>query len=312
MTDVGVGELNRDEERRPSLRVQSILYGNAPTRLAQALEHLERAADMAIASSTFSTVNLVYGDCSPNPVLDAAALSMLASRFPALAKIDYRFFDSNLGSAGGHNRLLEGLLEDCVLIMNPDVMLAPRTLIELERPLRDERVGLVEARQLPIEHPKDYDPMTGETSWASTACALTRRGLIRQLEGFDAKAFFLYCDDVDFSWRVRLSGFKVLFQPSAIVFHDKRLSVEGRWAASEAEKYFSAEAALMLAHKYSRDDIVRRLLSSFRADGTEYLVRAAAAYEQRKSTGALPAPLDAAGAVCQFTDGFYARHRFAL
>jgi GT2 family glycosyltransferase len=300
------------EGPRPSLRIHSVLYGNDHDRLLQSAQHLERAADMAIAASAFSTVQLVYGDCSPYPLLDSAFLDALTRNCPAIAKIDYRFFDRNLGSAGGHNRLLEDNLHDCVLIMNPDVMLAPNTLIELARPLVDERVGLIEARQLPVEHPKEYDLTTGETSWASTACALIKENVIKHLRGFDAEAFFLYCDDVDFSWRTRLNGFKVIFQPSAIVFHDKRLSHEGRWAPSDAEKYYSAEAALMLAYKYSREDIVLRLLSGFRRAGADHLLRAAATFESRRVAGTLPAPLDSPHAVAQFIDGFYARHRFAL
>jgi GT2 family glycosyltransferase len=298
--------------RRPSLRIHSVLYGNSSDRLWQAVEHLERAVDIAIASSTFSTVDLVYGDCSPYPILDDATLETLARSCPAIAKVHYRFFARNLGSAGGHNRLLEDNVHDCVLIMNPDVMLAPNTLVELERPLRQERVGLVEARQLPVEHPKAYDLATGETSWASTACALTRTGTIRQLGGFDSESFFLYCDDVDFSWRVRLGGLKVIFQPSAIVFHDKRLSHEGRWAASDAEKYYSAEAALMLAYKYSREDILARILTDFRASGTDYLLRAVMTFENRRATNSLPTILDTSHVVAEFIDGSYARHRFVL
>jgi GT2 family glycosyltransferase len=299
-------------ELPPSLRVHSVLYGNNPDHVGQSVEHLERAADLAIAASAFTSVQLVYGDCSPHPVLGGDLLQALVRSSVALSKIEHRFFGRNLGSAGGHNRLLEDLVHDCVLIMNPDVMLAPDALVELARPLADDRVGVVEARQLPVEHPKEYDRSTGETGWATTACALTRGPLIRSLRGFDAEAFFLYCDDVDFSWRARLAGFKIVFQPSALAFHDKRLTDEGRWAPSEAEKYYSAEAALMLAHKYSRRDIARRLEQSFRSSGVEYLERAAREYERRSKAGTLPEPLDASHTVSEFRDGFYSRHRFAL
>jgi GT2 family glycosyltransferase len=298
--------------RMPSLRVQSVLYGNTVARVRQALDHLERAADIAIACGIFSAVELVYGDCSPHPTLDATEVDALRQRAAAVSKIGYRFFDRNLGSAGGHNRLLEDIVQDCVLIMNPDVMVAPNALVELARPLKDPRVGLVEARQLPVEHPKDYDRKSGETSWATTACALVRTAPLATLNGFDAESFFLYCDDVDLSWRLRLEGLKIIFQPSAVVFHDKRLSEDGQWTPSDAERYYSAEAALMLARKYSREDITRRLVQQFRTSGVDYLQRAASEFESRRMAGTLPTALDPSHSVAEFVDGFYTRHRFPL
>jgi GT2 family glycosyltransferase len=134
--------------------------------------HLERACDLAIHAGRLGPVKLVYGDSSPEPALTVEFVDELRARCAAISAIDYRFFDANLGSARGHNRLLGDVAEDLVLIMNPDVMIAPDALLELCRALEHDRTGLVEARQLPVEHPKDYDPHTGETGWATTACAL--------------------------------------------------------------------------------------------------------------------------------------------
>jgi hypothetical protein len=61
----------------------------------------------------------------------------------------------------------------------------------------------------------------------------------------------MYCDDVDFSWRARLAGYRVVYQPTACVFHDKRLDPDGQIVAGEAEVYYSAEASLMMAWKWS-------------------------------------------------------------
>jgi hypothetical protein len=38
------------------------------------------------------------------------------------------------------------------------------------------------------------------------------------LGGFD-EAFFMYCEDVDLSWRARASGFPVLINPTALFLH---------------------------------------------------------------------------------------------
>lgn len=303
-----------------NLRVQSVLYGNDPGRIRQTVAHLNRAADLAIARGAAHSVSLVYGDSSPEAVFEESFLDGLRNQFSALKNIDYIYFDANLGSAKGHNTLLS-MVEgekidddavDVVLIMNPDVMLAPDALLELIRPLRNSKVGMVEARQLPIEHPKEYNRATGETGWATTACALIPYEVFKKIGGFDNESFFLYCDDVDFSWRTRLEGYLVIYQPSAVVFHDKRLGANGQWQPTSSEQYYSAEAALMMAQKYSRPDIVTRLRKSFEESDVPHLKRAAAEFEKREKENRLPAPLDPKGKVAEFHDNYYAKHRYKL
>lgn len=237
-----------------TLRIHSILFTNEPGRIEQTIQHLDRAVDHLIAKTDYTGAILVYGDCSPKPVFSEEVLQELRASLYAISRFDYRFFKANLGSALGHNTLLEDSEDSDVLIINPDIMMSPNAIVELARQLENEDVGMVEAKQLPIEHPKVYDPLTGETSWAATACTLIRGSTIKALGGFDHKSFFLYCDDVDFSWRVRLAGQKVVYAPSACAFHDKRIGRKGVWVAGAAERFYSAQAALFLSYKYSRPD----------------------------------------------------------
>lgn len=302
------------------VRVHSVLYGNEPERIVQTVAHLNRAADLAIAAGAVSSVSLVYGDSSPAPVLDAAAIKAIAVSSEALRSVENVNFGRNMGSARGHNTLIAHAVEaldkgnpvDAVLIMNPDVMLAPDALIELARPLQNPKVGLVEARQLPVEHPKEYNAGSGETDWATTACALIPLAVLRELDGFDAESFFLYCDDVDFSWRARLAGYSIIYQPSAAVFHDKRLGDNGQWQPTSSEQYYSAEAALMMAHKYSRPEIVARLLEGFGKSPIAHLKRAAENFETRRTEGRLPEPIDKRRTVSVFRGDHYTEHRFSL
>jgi len=295
-----------------SLRIQSILYNSDPAHVDRALEATARAVELAFREKVLHTAEIALGDCSPLPVFTPEMIAEREHRFhdQGIRRIEYQHFDANLGSAGGHNRLLASAGTDLVMIQNPDVVAAPNLVIELVAPLRRPGVGQVEARQIPLEHPKHYDPTTGETSWASTACALVPRTVLAELSGFDAQTFFLYCDDVDLSWRIRLAGWRVVFQPSATVFHDKRLSPEGKWAASRAEEYYSAEAALLLAHKYSRRDLVEAILDQFDREGREPHARAAKEYRRRARARALPARLDPEHRVAEFVDGAYAVHRW--
>jgi len=298
--------------RPATARIQSVLYGNGYDSVERALWSLGRSAELAIEGGHLSRVEVAYGDSSPTPCLSDEQLGQLRALYPDVLTIEYDFFGGNLGSARGHNRLAANAKTDFLVIQNPDVVAAPRLLETLLATFQSDSTGMAEAKQLPIEHPKDYDPSTGETSWAATACAMIPRSLFERIGGFDADTFFLYCDDVDFSWQVRLAGYKVIFQPAAVIFHDKRLSNSGAWQPSDAEQYYSAEAALMLAHKWSRPDIVGAILKDFAAHGNAFTAKAMATFEQRRDEGKLPAPVDPDHRVGQFINGFYAKHRFAI
>jgi hypothetical protein len=293
-----------------SIQVQSVLYNLPVENIFRALEYIERAGQLAMAEGLVTGIDMVYGDCSLDITLDEEKLSELRQRFPAVRSVSYTYFNANLGSAEGHNRLIDGAKDDLILVLNPDGLLSPNALIEMIKTLSTPGVGQVEARQIPIEHPKDFDRETGETSWASTACALVPTQLARSIGKFDSKTFFLYCDDVDFSWRIRLSGYKVIYQPLAAVFHDKRLSKKGGWIASSAERYYSAEAALFLMYKYSKEDCLSTTLGYFHNSNDDILLKAVRAFEERRKNGSLPIQLDADHSVAQFIDDNYAVHRF--
>lgn len=293
-----------------SLAVQSVLYGNAPHDVERAGIALAHSVRLAQADGLIGDWVLLLGDCSPEPVFPGGPPTTLVAAVNSVGgTVELTKFGANLGSAAGHNALAQGAQTELMLILNPDAQVAPDTISELARALQAD-VGIVEARQVPLEHPKTFEPGTGITSWASTACALTPRRAFDQVGGFDAATFFLYCDDVDYSWRLRLAGYSVRYVPSAPVFHDKRLTLTGDWPASAAEIYYSAEAALMMAHKYSRPDLVRSILARYRKQKTEPVLKAVAEYERRRAEGTLPTPIDPAHKVSSFVKDNYAIHRF--
>ncbi len=301
-----------------ALRVQAILYNTDLESLRKAFSALVRAVENAIDQQ--KTVQVVYGDCSPIPILSQDTLEKWkeeCTEHDAIS-VEYHYFGQNLGSAQGHNTLMnkaEGVFAQngnggLLCIMNPDVKLAGDALIFLIESLRRPQIGIVEARQLPIEHPKHYDEKTGETSWTSTATALTTTKIFWRVEGFDADTFFLYCDDVDFTWRIREIGLKALFQPASVVFHDKRLNIEGAWSASPAEIYYSAEAALLLTYKWSRSDLTEKYLAYFKSSSDPVLLKAAVEFDDRRQNNKLPMPRDLQHKVGEFINLNYAKHRF--
>jgi GT2 family glycosyltransferase len=293
-----------------SVTIQSILFENDPDGIIRAAEAVANSARSAREGGLLGSWALALGDCGTRPTLDDAARARIQHRVEAEGgDFVHEFFGENIGHGGGHNRLAAQTASDLLLFLNPDAVLGPDSLAHLLTALGDN-VGVVDGRQLPLEHPKDYDVETGETSWSSGACSLTQRRAFEAVGGFDHETFFLYCDDVDYSWRLKLAGYSVKHEPAARVFHDKRLTTAGDIVASAAEVYFSAEAGLLLAHKYSRPEIVTSILASFRKSSERPLLDAAAEYDRRNSSGTLPAQLDPHHRVSQFVNGNYAIHRY--
>lgn len=297
---------------KPGIQIQSVIYGNEKKKLERTLENLSNAVKVEREeANTLGRVRMVYGDGTPEPVFSEEEILALKEEYREYLDLDYKVFGFNTGSAKGHNILAGDCRAEYMLIMNPDVIMAPRCLIELMVPFYDEKVGMVEARQSPVEHPKEYNIETKETEWATTACAVFKTEIFRQLHGFDSDSFFLYCDDVDFSWRLRLAGYKIIYNPLALVYHAKRLDSKGQWEPTKAEVYYSAEAALMMAHKWSFPGKVKQILRSF-SNSTPMQREIAEKFIQKRNAGILPTPIDPKHRVSSIVDWHYADYRFII
>jgi GT2 family glycosyltransferase len=299
-----------DDRQGRVLRVQSVLYGHQLKQLWRLLQGLDAAARALLDSGLAGRVDWAMGDSSPGPLLGEQDVRAMSEATASLSEVTYWFFAENLGSSGGQNRMASGHASDMLLVLNPDTYPAPNALVELVKALDEPAVGIVEARQIPLEHPREYDARTGETSWASGFCMLLDRAVFDQLDGFDAAAFLLHCDDVDLSWRARRAGHRVVTAPRAAVFHDKRPSHGESWPTPDYEIYHSALGRLMLARRWDRADIVEATERGIE-QGESAIQRAALAeFRARTADGRAPSPEPDPGEIAQFIDGEYAAHRF--
>lgn len=206
--------------------------------------------------------------------------------------------------------MAENTQADFMMIMNPDVILEPQCLCKLLKAIENKNVGMVEARQTPLEHAKAYNKMTGETEWASTACTIFKTSVYNEIGGFDADTFFLYCDDLDFSWRVRLAGYKIIYVSSAVVYHAKSLSLDGKWEPTSAEIYYSAEAAMLLAYKWSNPERAKYLCDLYMKKGGDSEKKAAMEFLRREKEGTLPKMIDKEHKIGKFLGDEYSDMRF--
>ena len=297
-----------------SIQIQSVLYNNNKKNLIRSLQSIDNAIKNT-KNFIFNKVTVKYGDASKTPILNNLEIENLKKQIKFFS-FQYVFFNSNTGSAKGHNILSSGCNCKYIQIMNPDIILSPNffdeSLSAFKLQIKQKNVAMVEARQVPIEHPKEYNVNTGETEWATTACAIISYDIFKTLNGFDDKTFFLYCDDLDFSWRLRLLGFVIIYQPKSIVFHPKYLSSpECKWCATAAEKYYSKEAALLMAYKWSNNNRVHELLELWK-NGSEEEKKICKKFFDLKDSNMLPEQLDPHGKIAMFDHDFYSHNRFCL
>jgi GT2 family glycosyltransferase len=191
----------------------------------------------------------------------------LAARLPEL-DFPVRMHRSmhNHGFAGGMNRLARQVDGEFLFVLNSDARPAADCIERLVgRAQSDPRIGICEARQTPQEHPKAVDRETGETTWCSLAAALIRRDAFEELGGFDEKLYFMYCEDIDLSWKMWLRDWKCIYVPEAVVEHrdgahrndESHPPIRRPWA-----HYFSFRNSLFIYHRFRRLR-ERRLLPAF-------------------------------------------------
>ncbi|PSB27226.1 glycosyltransferase family 2 protein [Stenomitos frigidus] len=171
----------------------------------------------------------------------------------------------NIGFGAGHNCLFRNLQAmnremDYYLCANPDGIPHQRMIENLVvfAQARNNQ-GLFEARQFPIEHPKIYDPKTFATGWCSGCCLLIPFPVYERLDGFD-ESFFLYCEDVDLSWRAQMLGYQCYTVPNALFYH----YVFGEDRNISRQDLEMTISAYKLAAKYGNIDATQKELLRLR------------------------------------------------
>ncbi|MHB1526498.1 MAG: glycosyltransferase family 2 protein [Candidatus Dormibacteria bacterium] len=170
----------------------------------------------------------------------------------------------NIGFGAAHNALAKLAPAECeyLLLLNPDAVPQFDCLEQLVAAAElDPRAALIEAAQFPIEHPKAYDPATLQTNWCAAACVLVRKQAFLELGGFD-EGLFLYCEDVDLSWRAWLAGWHCLYVTGARCLH----VTEAQDLAKDrsAETFHSHVGHLYLRRKYFGQEAVAEYQGALR------------------------------------------------
>lgn len=180
------------------------------------------------------------------------------SKFP---KVKLIFNKENLGFAKANNQAIKKARGVCILLLNPDTIIKEDLneavsfleknknigILSLKLVLANGKLDKACKRSFPrvrdilfkaiglsflFPNSKlfssynltylDANKLT-EVECVNGAFMLVRREVFEKVSGFDEK-FFLFGEDIDFCYRVKKAGFKIVYCPEAEILHFKRSS----------------------------------------------------------------------------------------
>lgn len=149
----------------------------------------------------------------------------------------------NLGFAGGCNLGARQATSDVLVFLNPDTVIDEGAISALARTLEDPRIGVAMPRLRLLDEPELLNsagcdihisglawsggyglPASSvaelrEITYANGSALAIRAELFHEVEGFTDE-FFIYHEDLELCWKVRMRGLDVVMTPEADVFHD--------------------------------------------------------------------------------------------
>lgn len=149
---------------------------------------------------------------------------------------------TNDGYAGGHNFGIQKAQGKYVFLLNPDTMVTPDFLKPLVNVLeKDTQVAAVQPLVYLTDQPnvinlsgkvthylgfdwlRDYQSTkvrpSGEIVSFSGSGILLRKTAVEEIGGLD-ESYFMYYEDGDLGWRLRLAKYKLWFSAESVIYHD--------------------------------------------------------------------------------------------
>ena len=182
--------------------------------------------------------------------------AMLCDRFPSVRVLA---LDRNLGFGGGSNAGFQAAKNDVVVLLNSDMRVEPDFLAPLLEAFADNKVFAVSC-QIFFNDPNKLREETGLTQgwWENGglrvrhrddpaitdlypcfyggggSCAFDRRKFL-ELGGFDEIFRPFYLEDTDLGFMAWKRGWKVLYQPRSVVYHEHRGTIGKRFSQSQID-----------------------------------------------------------------------------
>ncbi len=160
--------------------------------------------------------------------------------------------EKNLGFTGGNNVGIEAARGDYLFIVNNDTEVTPDLLDKLIRPFyKDDQIGMVSPKIIYYSNPnmiqyagfKKINPITGRNStigqreidlgqynkpgythYAHGAAMMVKKEVVDKVGAFD-DTFFIYYEELDWSSRATKAGYKIFYQPYALIYHKESITM---------------------------------------------------------------------------------------
>lgn len=176
------------------------------------------------------------------------SLAWLSQAYPALRIIA---LDKNYGFADGYNKALSQIDADYYVLLNDDVEVTPGWTQPVVQLLQSNPLAAIAQPKLLMHTQRDTFEYAGgaggfidkmgypfcrgrlfntlekdegqyddacEIFWASGAAMFVKADVWKKLGGLDGD-FFAHMEEIDFCWRCKTRGYKVLYCPDSVVYH---------------------------------------------------------------------------------------------
>jgi len=206
------------------------------------------------------------------------SVEFVKKNYPHVAIIE---LDRNYGFSKGNNIGIEYALKkgaDYVLLLNNDTVVKENFLEELVLVAENNNAGICGPKiffwnlngrndiiwfaggYANVDKGKFYHYRIGkpdikkeeisEVDFISGCCMLIKKDVFKKIGLLDEVYSPVYCEDIDFCLRAKKAGFKILYNPKAVVWH--KVSATSKGAFSSRKAYFKYRNTIILIRKHGR------------------------------------------------------------
>lgn len=214
------------------------------------------------------------------------SVEFLKQKFPMVKVIP---LDRNYGFTGGYNRALAKIEADYYVLLNDDVMVGKGWINPVIKLMaKDKNIAVCQPKILSyIDKNKfEYAGAAGgyidylgypfcagrvfdttendmgqynderEIFWASDAAMFVRSDVFRELKGLE-ESFFAHMEEIDFCWRAKNAGYKVMYCPDSTVYHYGGGTLS---KSSPKKTYLNFRNSLLLLYRNLPDRSLQKVL----------------------------------------------------
>jgi GT2 family glycosyltransferase len=176
------------------------------------------------------------------------SVEYLLKNFPSVKIIQ---LERNYGFAEGYNQALKQVFADYFVLLNSDVKVSPGWLESCVKQFeQDKKIAAIQPKILSYNKPDEFEyagaaggfidrygypfcrgrilnrvekdsrqyNQPSPIFWASGACMFISSSAFREAGGLDGD-FWAHMEEIDLCWRLKNSGYKIVYQPESVVYH---------------------------------------------------------------------------------------------